>query len=59
MIWLLAHTLLSSTVRKLDRRHTERLSKINNFLTGGGRGQVVGERGGESYDRKKAWSSIN
>ncbi len=35
--------------RKLDRRHTGRLEKRNNLLTG--------VEGAESYDRKKAWSS--
>jgi hypothetical protein len=37
---------------KLDRRHTGRLRKRDNLLTG--------ERGGtKSYDGEKAWSSIN
>jgi len=39
-------------VSKLDRRHTRRLRKRDDLLTGeGGRG---GRRGAESYDRKKA-----
>jgi hypothetical protein len=41
-------------VSKLDPRHTGRLRKRDNLLPG--------ERGGraaKSYDRKKAWSSIN
>ncbi len=43
-------------VSKLDRRHTGRLRKRDNFLTGeGGRG---GWPRGKSYDRKEAWSSI-
>jgi hypothetical protein len=47
----------SSPVHKLDRRHTGRLGKRDNLLTGGGGGGGV--RGAESYDRRKAWSSIN
>jgi hypothetical protein len=39
---------------QLDRRHTGRLRKRANLLTGGGRDG----RGAESYDRKKAWSSV-
>ncbi len=45
-----------SPVSKLDRRHTGRL--LDNLLTGEGGGEEGG-RGAESYDRKKAWSSIN
>jgi hypothetical protein len=44
-----------SPVSKLDRRHTGRLLKRDNFLTGEGEG--VGE-GAKSYDGEKAWSSI-
>jgi hypothetical protein len=58
MIWLLAHHLHFFPVRNLDRRHTGRMRKRDNFLTGeGGRGG--GEEPTESYDRKKPWSSIN
>ncbi len=39
-------------VRKLHRPHTGRLTKRDKFLNGG-------VRGAETYDRKKAWSSIN
>ncbi len=42
---------------KLDRRHKGRLRKRDNLLPGEvGKG---GGRGAESYDSKKAWSSIN
>ncbi len=41
-----------SPISKLDRKHTGRLSKRDNLLTGEG-------WGAESYDREKAWSSIN
>ncbi len=40
-IWLVAHPLLlppPPPVCKLDRRHTERLGKRDNLLTGGGGG---------------------
>ncbi len=47
--------LLPSSVSKLDRRHTGRLRKRDNLMTGEWGG---GGRGAESYDRK-AWSSIN
>jgi hypothetical protein len=40
----------------IDRRQTERLRKRDKLPTGRGGG---GGRGAESYDRKKAWSSIN
>ncbi len=39
------------------RRHTGRLRKRDNLLTGEGR--EGGGRGAESYHRKKAWYSIN
>jgi hypothetical protein len=42
--------------RQLDRRHTGRLRKIDNFLTGEG-GWDGG--GAKSWDGEKAWSSIN
>ncbi len=45
-----------SLVIKLDRRHTGRLRKIDCLLSGGKEG---GGPGAESYDRAKAWSSIN
>ncbi len=47
-----------SLVSKLDRRHTGRLRKRDNLLTGKG-GDGDGGRGAESYVRKKAWPSIN
>ncbi len=52
MIWLLFHPLSPSTVNRRDRRHTGKTEK---------EWQVADGRGGgaESYDRKKAWSSIN
>ncbi len=55
-IWLLPHLLPpSSPVSKLDRRHTGRLRKRDNFLTG-----EWGTGGGaKSYEGEKAWSSIN
>ncbi len=40
-------------VSKLDLRHSGRLRKRDNWLTGGGSGED------KSYDRKKAWSSKN
>jgi hypothetical protein len=43
-------------VKKLDMRHTGRLRKKVNLMTGDGGG---GERGAKSYDGEKAWSSIN
>ncbi len=56
MIWLLAHPLPPSPISKLDRRHTGRLRKRDNVLTGGW-GEGEGEEQNQ-YDRKKAWSSI-
>ena len=44
----------SSPVSKLDRRHTGRLKKRDNILTGQGWKEVG--RGAESYELKKAWS---
>ncbi len=41
---------------KIDRRHTGRLRKRDNLLTGEGGG---GGGGAKSYDSMKAWSSIN
>ncbi len=49
MIWLLPHPLPLL-------RHTGRLRKKDNLLTGQGEGSG---RGAESYDGKKSWSSIN
>ncbi len=46
MIWLLAQTLTpppQTPVNKLDRRHTEGMSKIDNLLTGEGRKGVSEE----------------
>jgi hypothetical protein len=40
------------SVTKLDQRHTGRLRKRDNLLTG------EGGRGAESYGRKKAWPSL-
>ncbi len=58
MIWLLPLPFPpTSPVIKLDRRHTGRLNKRDNLLTGERRGG--GWRGAESYDRQKAWASIN
>jgi hypothetical protein len=57
--WFLLHLLPTPLpVCKFDRRHTERLSKRYNSLTGawGGGGN---ERGAKSYDGEKAWFSIN
>ncbi len=54
MIWFLAHPD-PSHVSKRDLRHTGRLRK-RDMLTGEGAG--VGG-GAESYDRNKAWTSIN
>ncbi len=54
MIWLLALPPLPT--KKLARRHTGGLRKRYYLLTGEGEG---GGRRAESYDRKKAWSSIN
>ncbi len=45
-------------VSMLDRRHTGRLRKRDNLLTGGGGGRGGWQRA-ESYDHKKARSSIN
>jgi hypothetical protein len=46
----------SPPVSQLDRRHTERLRKRENLLTGEG----VGAGGGaKSYDNEKSWSYIN
>ncbi len=45
-----------SPVSKLDRRHTGRLRKRDNLLTGEG---GWGGGGAKSYDGEKAWSSIN
>ncbi len=59
MIWLLPpapHAPLPP-VSKLHRLHTGRLRKKDNLLT-----REEGEEGAQgarSYDRKKAWSSIN
>ncbi len=44
------------TVSKLDRRHTGRLRKRDNLLTGEG---VGGGWGAESYNCQKTWSSVN
>jgi hypothetical protein len=53
MIWLIPHSLPFSQ-SKLDRRHTGRLRKRDNKLTGDG-----GGGGDKSYVAEKAWSSIN
>jgi hypothetical protein len=58
MIWLLGHPLHPSLVSKLGQRHTGKLRKRDNLLTGEEGGEGVG-RGAESSDRKKGWSSIN
>jgi hypothetical protein len=58
MVRLLAHPLPPpSPVSKLDPRHTGRLRKRDNMLPG--KREEWGGRGAESYDRKKAWPSIN
>jgi hypothetical protein len=48
------HSLTPSPVNKLDRRHTGRLRKRDSLMAGKG-----GGLGAESYDCKKAWSSVN
>jgi hypothetical protein len=55
LIWFLPHPLstVSTTVSKLDRRHTGRLRKRDNLLTEDGRG------GSKSCDCEKAWFSVN
>jgi hypothetical protein len=53
IIWLLLNPLPPSPVTKLDRRHTGRLRKRDNLLTGEGGG------GAKSYAGEKTWSSIN
>jgi hypothetical protein len=50
MIWLLAHSLPLSPVRL----HTGKRDNLLSSERGEG-----GGRGAESYDRKKAWSSMN
>ncbi len=52
MIWFLAPALLPS-VSWFDPRHTGRLRKRDNLMTG------EGERGAESFKRKKVWSYVN
>jgi hypothetical protein len=47
----------SESVSKLDRRHTRRLRKRNNLLTGE-KGEGGGE-GAKSYESKKVWFFIN
>ena len=56
MIWLLVHPLPLSPVSKLDRRHTGRLRKRDNFLKGQGTRGWARRR---IIRRKKSWSSIN
>jgi hypothetical protein len=59
MIFLQVHPPhIPSAVSKLDRRHTGRPRKKDNLPTGDG-GERVGLGAAESYDRKKARSSIN
>jgi hypothetical protein len=58
MIWSLIHHPLPLPVSKLDWRHTGRLKKRDK-LVAGEREVVRGGRGAESYDRKKAWFSVN
>jgi hypothetical protein len=55
MIWLLPHPLFP--VSNLDRRHTGRRRKRDNFLTGRGEGR--GGVGAKPYEGEKAWSSKN
>jgi hypothetical protein len=57
MIWLLAHPLYPSPA-SISTSDTDELRKRENLLTGWGgeRGWAIGA---ESYDRKRAWSSIN
>jgi hypothetical protein len=57
MIWLLPHPLFTySPVSKLCRRNKGRLRKRDNSMKGEeGRGRGRSQ----SYDREKAWSSIN
>jgi hypothetical protein len=58
MFWLFLHHLPFPIFCKLDRRHTGRLRKRDNFLTGEGWGEW-GEGGAKSCDSEKAWSFIN
>ncbi len=60
VVWFGSSPTLSSPppVSKNNRRHTGRLRKRDNFLTGEGE-RGGGCRGAESCDRKKAWSSKN
>jgi hypothetical protein len=57
MVWLLPH-LLPPPFSKLDRRHTGRLSKRDNLLTGLGGGGEMGEEPNHTT-ATKAWFSIN
>ncbi len=54
MIWLLAHPLSRQEHRPVIHRKTEKERQLAD-----GRGEEGEEREVESYDRKKAWSSIN
>ncbi len=58
VLWFCSSSTPSpSPVRKADRRHTGRLRKSDNLLTGeGGEG---GGRGTESFYRKEVWASTN
>ncbi len=48
-----------SHVSKLEQQHTRKRTKKVNLLMGEGKGEEGDRRGGESYNCKKAWSSIN
>ncbi len=54
--WLLPQHLTPYPVSKLDQRHTGRLTKKVNLMTGEGGGSGGGAK---SYDCEKTWSSIN
>jgi hypothetical protein len=55
IIFLQSHTLVTS---KPPLPSLSSTGKRDNFLPGEGGGEESG-RGAESYDRKKAWSSVN
>jgi hypothetical protein len=60
MIWL--HAYPSPPPRSVSRPATHMKTKKERQLAdgrGGGGGGYGGEQGAESYDRKKAWYSVN
>jgi hypothetical protein len=58
MIWLLPTPSPLSPVSELDRRHTGRLRKRDNLLTGVGEGGG-GEANSYAKEENRKWSSIN